>query len=125
MMPAGQREQDPSTLSGTREHAETVTRGRHPAVRDALQWLTFRHLPVALQRYSRPFYQTGVELILGVSDSPDLTDALKMLITAKDCGVRAGIRSDTGRAGSVPYPQTVVDPPSTSYSRPIRDNPQA
>jgi hypothetical protein len=96
---------------GTAEHATAVTEGRHPAVRDALQWLTFAHLPEALRRYCRPFYQTAVELIVCTGDGPELTHALNGLITAKDWAVRAGIRSDTGRAGSVPRPSTVTAPP--------------
>jgi len=97
---------------GTREHAERITQGRHPGVCDALQWLTFSHLPPQLQRYSRPFYQTGVELVGWITtDSPELTTALNKLIAAKDNAMRAGIKHDTGRAGSVPRPPTVVDPP--------------
>jgi hypothetical protein len=97
---------------GTREHAAFITEGRHPGVRDALQWLTFSHLPEQLQRYSQPFYQTAAELIVEIgTDSPELTTALNGLIAAKDSAVRAGIKHDTGRAGSVPRPQAVVDPP--------------
>lgn len=103
---------DPSTVMGTREHATYLTEGRFPAVRDALQWLTFTHLPEALQNYSRPFYQTAVELVTTIKDSPELTHALNGLIQAKDWAVRAGIRSDTGRAGSFPRPPTVVLPPT-------------
>ncbi len=103
---------DPRTKLGTREHAESVTEGRHPGVRDALQWLTYSHLPPALRRFSAPFYDAAMELVTEVStDSPELTTALNKLIEAKDSAVRAGIKSDTGRAGSVPRPQTVVDPP--------------
>jgi hypothetical protein len=93
---------------GTRQHAERLTRGRHPGVRDALQWLTFSHLPEALQNYSRPFYQTAAELVTIIEDSPELTTALNKLIEAKDSAVRAGIKTDTGRAGSVPRPKTYV-----------------
>ena len=82
-----------ASIIGTREHALTVTKGRHVGVRDALQWLTFEHLPEALQNYSRPFYQTAVETILNiVTDSPELTTALNLLIQAKDSAVRAGIK---------------------------------
>lgn len=112
MMPLGNRKQEQSTIEGTREHANAVTAGgRHPAVKDALQWLTFSHLPEALQNYSRPFYRLAVELVTTIHDGPELTHALNSLITAKDWAVRAGIRSDTGRAGSVPRPSTVVNPP--------------
>lgn len=97
---------------GTREHAAAVTEGRHPGVRDGLQWLTYSHLPAALRRYSAPFYDAGVALVREIrTDSPELTTAINGLIAAKDAAMRAGIRHDTGRAGSVPRPQTVVDPP--------------
>jgi hypothetical protein len=105
-------------ILGTREHAEAITRGRHPAVHDALQWLTFSHLPEALQNYSRPFYQTAVELITIIAqDSPELTTTLNLLVQAKDSAVRAGIKSDTGRAGSVPRPKEVLHPPILSEPR--------
>lgn len=128
------REPDPSTILGTREHADAATQGRHPGVRDALQWLCFSHLPEVLQRFSRPFYQSAIEIIRTVLvDSPELTTALNKLIEAKDSAMRAGIKSDTGRAGPVPRPATVVDPPLLSTSeepygivgRPIKDRPQA
>lgn len=97
---------------GTREQAERITRDRHQGVRDALQWLTFSHLPSHLQGYSAPFYWAAVKLVGEIAvDSPELTTALNRLIEAKDSAVRAGIKGDTGRAGSVPRPATVVDPP--------------
>lgn len=103
---------NPRTRLGTREHAEAITRGRHPGVQDALQWLTFSHLPPALQGFSFPLYQAAVELVTEIAvDSPELTTALNRLIEAKDSAVRAGIKADTGRAGSVPRPAAVVDPP--------------
>jgi hypothetical protein len=99
-------------LYGTAEHAAEVTEGRHPGIRDGLQWLTFAHLPELLQRFSEPFYTAALNLIGEITtDSPELTTAINGLIAAKDSAVRAGIRHDTGRAGSVPRPQTVVDPP--------------
>lgn len=105
-------QKDPVDVLGTREHAAAHTQGRHPGVRDAVQWLTFSHLPAALQRFSRPFYQTAIELVVTITaDSPELTTALNKLIEAKDSAVRAGVKYDTGRAGSVPRPATVVDPP--------------
>lgn len=102
-------------IFGSSEHAEAVTEGRHPGIRDGLQWLTFTHLPSSLQQFSEPFYTTAVEVISRIgTDSPELTTAINALIAAKDSGVRAGIRHDTGRAGSVPRPQTVVGPPRFS-----------
>lgn len=106
---------DPRTKLGTREHAEALTEGRHPVVRDALQWLTYSHLPPALRRFSAPFYVAACDLITEISvDCPELTTALNRLVEAKDSAMRAGIRNDTGRAGSVPRPQTMVDPPKLS-----------
>lgn len=112
MMPLGSHDPHPSGVLGTREHAEAITEGRHPGVQAALQWLCFSHLPEPLQRFSRPFYQTAVELVIEIStDSPELTTALNGLVSAKDDAVRAGIRHQHGRPGPVPRPQTVVNPP--------------
>ncbi len=100
---------------GSAEHAASITDGRHPGIRDGLQWLTFAHLPEALQRFSYPFYSAAVLLVQRITtDSPELTTAINGLIAAKDSAVRAGIRHDTGRAGSVPRPQQVVEPPKLS-----------
>lgn len=108
---------------GSPNHAAAMTEGRHPAVRDALQWLAFSHLPEQLRRFSYPFYSAAVGIVDQVrADSPELTTALNALISAKDHAMRAGIKADTGRAGSVPRPQTVVDPPvftDTSLGRPF------
>jgi hypothetical protein len=109
---------------GSAEHAAEITEGRHPGVRDALQWLTFRHLPESLQPFSALFYEAA-DALLGVVgvDSPELTTALNKLIEAKDSAVRAGIKAQTGRAGSVPRPQEVVDAPEFGTRRPLQDNP--
>jgi len=100
----------PEPAFGSPGHAERVTDGRHPSTADALQWLTTSHLPDSLAARSSVFYQAAVTLILTNIDSPELTKALNALTESKDWAVRAGIRTDTGRAGSVPRPKTVVDP---------------
>lgn len=100
---------------GSAAHAAQVAVGRHPGIADGLQWLTFAHLPEPLQRFSRPFYAAAVELVQTVTtDSPELTTSINRIIEAKDAAVRAGIRHDTGRAGSVPRPQEVTEPPQLS-----------
>lgn len=100
------------TTLGTPEHAASITEGRHPGVVTALAWLAFSHLPQALQDFSRPFYQTAVELIIEVkTDSAELTTALNKLVEAKDWAVRAGVRGAQGKPGPVPRPATIVDPP--------------
>jgi|SRR6476646_4823798 len=102
---------------GTSEHAESITEGRHPGVRDGLQWLTYAHLPESLQSYSEVFYASAVALIDRIpTDSPELTTAINHLIAAKDSAVRAGIRHATGRAGSVSRPQEVVSPPRLGFA---------
>jgi len=88
---------------------------RHPGVRDGLAWLGYDHLPESLQRFSKPFHDAAVAILRAIpTDSPELTTAINGLIAAKDSAVRAGIRNDTGRAGSVPRPQAVVNPPDLS-----------
>lgn len=102
---------DPAYVLGTREHAARLSEGRHRGVHDALQWLAFSHLPEALQKFSRPFYQTAAELVVSIpTDSAELTTALNRLIEAKDWAVRAGVRYDQGRPGPMERPQTVVNP---------------
>jgi hypothetical protein len=99
-------------LMGTREHAAMSAAMRGPEIRSALQWLTFAHLPEALQKYSRPFYDAACALLEEIPlDVPELKAALDKLIEAKDAGVRAGIHAQQGRPGSVPRPQEIVDPP--------------
>lgn len=88
---------------GSNADAEAWTAGRHPGIRDALLWLTFHHLPPALQQFSRPFYAAAIDLLTAITtDSPELTTALNKLVEAKDSGVRAGIKHSTGSAGSIP-----------------------
>lgn len=97
---------------GSPGHAASVAQGRHVGTHSALQWLTFSHLPPFLRQFSAPFYRAAVELVEKIPvDSPELTTALNKLVEAKDSAVRAGIRAETGRAGPVPRPATVTDPP--------------
>lgn len=104
-------------IFGSAEHAASVTTGRHPAIQDGLQWLTFAHLPGTLQRFSEVFYIAAVSILARVTtDSPELTTSINRLIEAKDSAVRAGIRHSTGRAGSIPRPQAVVDLPQLNES---------
>lgn len=103
---------NPAAILGTREHAEAATTGRHPGIRDGMQWLTYAHLPEQLRRFSEPFYVAAYDLLIEVrTDSPELITAINKLIEAKDSAMRAGIRAEQGRAGSVPRPQEVVLPP--------------
>ena len=88
---------------------------RHPGIRDGMAWLAYDHLPESLQRYSRPFHEAAEHVLAAIPTySPELTTAINKLIEAKDSAVRAGIRASTGRAGSIPRPQAVVNPPDLS-----------
>ncbi|WBB94211.1 hypothetical protein [Verrucosispora sp. WMMC514] len=108
----GSMPDDLNVPPGTAEHAELIAGHRHPGIRDGLQWLTYAHLPPALQPYSAPFYSAAVALLNAITtDGPELTTAINRLTDAKDSAVRAGVRHTTGRAGSVPRPQAVVHPP--------------
>lgn len=96
---------DPRFTTGTAEHAAEMTEGRDQHIADRLQWLTFAHLPEDLRKFSAPTYYAAVELIREVrTDSLDLMLALNKLIEAKDAAMRAGIRHQTGRAGSISRP---------------------
>jgi hypothetical protein len=121
---------------GSAEHAAAITQGRHPGVQTALAWLAFTHLPEVLQSISAPNYTAAVTLLDRIpGDSAELTIALNRLVETKDWFMRAGIRSDEGKPGPVPRPDTVVDPPMRSnpidnrigpnFGRPIQDRPQA
>lgn len=102
----------PEHVTGTPEHAARLTEGRHPGVRDAMQWLCFSHLPESLQLFSHPFYVAAWALLDEIgTDSPELTTTLNRLVETKDWAVRAGIKHQTGKAGPVPRPQAVVSPP--------------
>jgi hypothetical protein len=96
---------DPAFTFGTAEHAANATAGRAAAAHDALQWLTFAHLPEGLRKFSSPFYASAIDLLDEIrTDSDELIIALRKLIEAKDYGMRAGIIHQTGRAGSIPRP---------------------
>ena len=106
------RPASPYAVDGSSEHAAAITERRWPEVRDRMQWLTYAHLPEGLRKFSAPFYRAACDLLLEVrKDNPELVVMLDRLIEAKDAGMRAGIRFQTGRAGSVPRPQEIVDPP--------------
>jgi hypothetical protein len=63
---------------------------RHPAIQNVLQFFAYAHLPSNLQEASRPFY----DLALRIADGPqnaEATVALRKLLEAKDCAVRAAM----------------------------------
>ena len=62
---------------------ETVPRDR------MLQFFSHAHLPDHLAKVSLPFCQLAEELCATLSSNPERTVALRKLLEAKDCAVRA------------------------------------
>ena len=56
-----------------------------------LQFFEYSHLPEALQGTSRQFYELAHELTGTLPMNSELTVALRKLLEAKDCAVRAKI----------------------------------
>jgi hypothetical protein len=56
-----------------------------------LQFFAFKHLPEHLQNTSAAFYSLAQELVREVPRNPERTVALRKLLEAKDCAVRAVI----------------------------------
>lgn len=54
-----------------------------------LQFFTYEHLPAHLQTVSRPFAMLAHEIAGTLPDNPEKTVALRKLLEAKDCAVRA------------------------------------
>ena len=54
-----------------------------------LKFFAYDHLPERLQSVSKPFYDLAQALIVGVTDNEERSMALRKLLEAKDCAVRA------------------------------------
>ena len=54
-----------------------------------LQFFAYKHLPPHLQEVSRPFGEFAEMLDGKLPDNPEKTVALRKLLEAKDCAVRA------------------------------------
>lgn len=54
-----------------------------------LQFFTFDHLIVELQDISEPFRNLAHQIVLALPRNPERTTALRKLLEAKDCAVRA------------------------------------
>jgi hypothetical protein len=59
-----------------------------------LQFFSYEHLPVELQKISRPFREMAQQLILHLPRNPERTVALRKLLESKDAAVRAFIAKD-------------------------------
>ena len=56
-----------------------------------LQFFGYEHLPATLQLVSKPFWFLAKSLVDNVPRNPERTVALRKLLEAKDCAVRACI----------------------------------
>lgn len=54
-----------------------------------LQFFSFAHLPAPLQAVSRPFCDLAATIVATLPSNPERTVALRKLLEAKDCAVRA------------------------------------
>lgn len=56
-----------------------------------LQFFAYDHLPASLQFVSQKFYFLAIQLIEMLPRNPERTVALRKLLEAKDCAVRASL----------------------------------
>jgi hypothetical protein len=54
-----------------------------------LQFFTYAHLPAGLQDVSKPFCELASTIVNTLPRNPERTVALRKLMEAKDCAVRA------------------------------------
>ena len=54
-----------------------------------MQFFTYAHLPTHLQEVSKPFCDLAQTIIDTLPSNPERTVALRKLLEAKDCAVRA------------------------------------
>ena len=64
-----------------------------------------KHLPTAIQEISAPFGQLAL-LVASRADNPETTAALRKLLGAKDCAVRAALARPVTVAAKQPDPGT-------------------
>jgi hypothetical protein len=56
-----------------------------------LQFFKYDHLPAAMQEVSKPFCVLATNIDLNLPNNAEKTTALRKLLEAKDCAVRAAI----------------------------------
>lgn len=62
----------------------------HPATAELLRYFAWEHLPAVLQVVSRPFGELA-HRVAAAGQGPETTTALRKLLEAKDCAVRAAL----------------------------------
>lgn len=61
---------------------------------DIIQFFAYEHLPEHLQKVSKPFGDLAQNLSIRLPDNPEKEMALRKLLEAKDCAVRAILYKD-------------------------------
>jgi hypothetical protein len=56
-----------------------------------LQFFEYAHLPPKLQAISKPFGDLASDIVANLPRNPERTVALRKLLEAKDCAVRAAL----------------------------------
>ena len=54
-----------------------------------MQFFSYKHLPEHLQEFSKKFAELAEDIVGTISRNPERTVALRKLLEAKDCAVRA------------------------------------
>jgi len=63
-------------------------------VEPTIQFFGYLHLPAPLQEVSKPFCELALRLLRDLPRNPERTVALRKLLEAKDCAVRAKLYQD-------------------------------
>jgi hypothetical protein len=66
------------------------------------KWFVYTHLPAHLQPISRVFYELSVWMMNTIPPGPEATEAMRKLLEAKDCAIRAFVDGQ---------PTALKDPP--------------
>lgn len=78
-----------------------------------LQFFAYSHLPSHLQAISKPFGDLAQQIVGTLPGNPERTVALRKLLEAKDCAVRASLyvepAAELGGGGAAGYSAAVVE----------------
>lgn len=75
-------------MPNPQDNQPTATRPDAP-VEPLMQFFTYAHLPEHLQAVSKPFGELAQRVLETCPRNPERTVALRKLLEAKDCAVRA------------------------------------
>jgi hypothetical protein len=70
------------------------TVGRHPATVQVCQWFAYDHLTGKPKLISRYVESLATQMLVDLTDGPELTAGLRKLLEAKDCFVRQAVAEE-------------------------------